>query len=552
MREKFSKVTMAVKENGWFTALSLVALIVAFLPLFTTNCIGGHDIEYHLLRIEALKEGILAGRPFLKVNMLYFGGRGYASSLFYPDFLLYIPALLRCMGVSINLSFHIFVGVCILLAFCSMYYCAGLLGKEILNTDGRMTGLIAAVCYTLAQYHIDDLYTRSAVGEYTAMIFLPFICYGIYDLSYQNIKRPALLVTGFAGTLLCHTNTTMFVIALYFVVFLAALLRDAFNKNIKNWLPRLLDCAAITAIITCFYYLPVLEQFASQSFQTNAGGFDLDYEKLQFMNLFVNRNPALGIYLPVLVLITGFMAHGVKSERIRFADVCSLIATVFALMTTGIIPWKRLQGVLAFVQFPWRLLIMVTPFLCIAAAIYSCDFVKKGFSRRLLMTVLTGCMIVSAVSNIERLDQEYYSYSDDYYSYVPFTGAVIGGEWLPESVIDRDALTKKCDMAVCENGNEIQVNRSRGRTYISVSGTEGYIDVPLIYYKGYKARYASREECKIDIGNNGCVRIYPESAGEIAVDYEGTAVQHISLIISLTGFIGIIFFVLKKKKKSVR
>ena len=85
------------------------------MPLFTVNCIGGHDIAYHLLRIEALKTGILQGRPFLRINMLFFGGMGYASSLFYPDFLLYFPAVLRVLGVGINLSYHLFVALCIIL-----------------------------------------------------------------------------------------------------------------------------------------------------------------------------------------------------------------------------------------------------------------------------------------------------------------------------------------------------------------------------------------------------------------------------------------------------
>ena len=76
---------------GFFFAVSLIALIIACLPLFTVNCIQGHDIDYHLLRIEALKTGILNGLPFLRVNMLFFGGEGYASSMFYPDFLLYPP-----------------------------------------------------------------------------------------------------------------------------------------------------------------------------------------------------------------------------------------------------------------------------------------------------------------------------------------------------------------------------------------------------------------------------------------------------------------------------
>ncbi len=89
--------------------ISCIALFAACLPLFTVNCIGGHDIAYHLLRIESLKTGIQNGLPFLRVNMLFFNGQGYASSLFYPDLFLYIPALLRVAGVGINASCHIFI-----------------------------------------------------------------------------------------------------------------------------------------------------------------------------------------------------------------------------------------------------------------------------------------------------------------------------------------------------------------------------------------------------------------------------------------------------------
>ena len=86
-----------ISNKKFYISVGAITLFVACLPLFTLNCIGGHDIAYHLLRIEALKAGILAGRPFLRINMLFFGGMGYASSLFYPDLFLYFPAVLRLL-----------------------------------------------------------------------------------------------------------------------------------------------------------------------------------------------------------------------------------------------------------------------------------------------------------------------------------------------------------------------------------------------------------------------------------------------------------------------
>ncbi|MBR6469052.1 MAG: hypothetical protein IKS84_01630, partial [Lachnospiraceae bacterium] len=148
------------RKNQISIQVFVITMIIAFAPLMTRYCVNGHDLEYHLLRIESLKEGILMGRPFLKVNVLFFGGAGYASSMFYPDFLLYIPALLRVIGVSINASYHTFVAICIILCYLSAYHCVkGMTGSSY----GAMA---AAVTLTLCQYHLDDIYIRGAVGEY--------------------------------------------------------------------------------------------------------------------------------------------------------------------------------------------------------------------------------------------------------------------------------------------------------------------------------------------------------------------------------------------------
>lgn len=54
------------RENRITLAFFLITMIVAMAPLVSRYCINGHDIEYHLLRIESLKEGIRIGRPFFE------------------------------------------------------------------------------------------------------------------------------------------------------------------------------------------------------------------------------------------------------------------------------------------------------------------------------------------------------------------------------------------------------------------------------------------------------------------------------------------------------
>ena len=524
--------------RAFTAAVSLVTLIFACLPLFSVNCIPGHDIDYHLLRIEALKTGILNGAPFLRVNMLFFGGEGYASSMFYPDFLLYIPSVLRSIGAGIGLSYHIFVAFCIIAAFLSMYFSARYI------SESSTAALISAVCYTLCQYHIDDIYTRAAVGEFTAFIFIPLVAAGLYDLTEKDFKKPWLIMAGMAGTLLCHTLTTVFCILLC-IGYLLIRVRVFMKK--PELLLKLFIAALITAALTCFYWLPVMEQMSLMEFKYTESIFDVDYEKLLLRQIFENSAGRMGIALFVLLFSVFLIKHG-EDEKVRVADIFAAAGLVFTLFTTGLFPWKRLSGLVSSVQFPWRLFIMSCLLFSIAAGIYISKAAadKKNIAVILVLSVMT----VSAVTNLNRTEEGYYSYSDDYYDQVKFTKSVIGGEWLPKAVSDRNKLGNDRDTAFDAEGKDYEVLR-QGNTVSVTALDSAYVDVPLIYYPGYSAKDGTGTALKVDgSGKNGCVRVYTAGADSVKVYYGGTVLQKAADIISLLTILMIIAFVIFKRKKA--
>lgn len=548
------KQKMKWKQSYIFpVSIFFITMFVVCCPLMTGNCINGHDISYHLLRVEALKEGILIGKPFLKINVLYFGGAGYGSSLFYPDFLLYIPALFRAAGIGINLSFHLFVALCFAAGYFTAYQCMKLITGSIYSAT------ITAVVVTMCQYHIDDVYTRSAVGEYTALIFLPLVLYGIYDLMYEQLKRPWIMGVGFAGILLCHTNTTVFCMGLYFLIVLINS-----KKFIKN--PRLFLRLCITAIVvalgTAFYWMPVLEQMMSAKFSYGKASFDLGYEMLEVKNIFANQNPGMGIIIFLLCLprlflrkISGEEQPEEKTGRsicLRFADWMLVFGLLFTLGATRMVPWAKLNQIFSFIQFPWRFFIMSSCLLAFAIGIYWEYYLQEEKLREYGFLLVLALMTASCLSNIERNDQGYYSYSEDYYSYKPFTGEVIGGEWLPATVLDRQKLMDDSDKAKDDTGKQDTVTRDKNTLIARTDGKTAYLDVPFVYYKGYEAKLLKTGE-KLAVtgdGENGVCRVLlPQGEeGEILVYYAGTVIQVISAIVSGLILAGIIFFVVKKKK----
>ncbi len=529
-----------------------VTILTACLPLFTLNCIGGHDIAYHLLRIDALKTGILNGLPFLRVNMLYFDGMGYASSMFYPDFLLYFPAALRALGVGINQSYHLFVFFCIAAGFLSAYF-----GMNCVTKD-RLASLICAVVFVLYRYFLDDIYTRSAVGEFTAMIFLPLIFAGLYDLIFEDFARPYLLGAGMCGVILCHTLTTFLCVLLCVCAVLLCVKR---LLKSPGKLVRLFLTAAAVLALTAFYWIPMLEQMLSSSFQFSNSIFDLNYEKMLLKDIFYNRHPAMGLAVFLLLLPRLFVKK--KTDPVRFADLCTLAAFLLTLGSTGLVPWGRLQDVLSFIQFPWRLFVLTGPLFAFSAGIYWMGFREElpealnigDFTDKALICLVLAAMIVSAAATQSRNDQKYYSYSDDYFSYAPFTGNVLGGEWLPAGAGDRAALIADTQTAFLSDGSGSEVTRNKNT--LSVTGLSpdlSWVDVPFLYYKGYRAVSGDGKELLTDgTGENGRVRVYPEGAGEIRVFYGGTTVQKVSDLISvltLTGLGAWLIFLLRRKRKA--
>ncbi|MCR5358062.1 MAG: hypothetical protein K6E63_11745 [Lachnospiraceae bacterium] len=571
------------RKNQISAAVFLITMVIACAPLISRYCVNGHDLDYHLLRIESLKEGIMLGKPFLKINVLFFGGAGYASSMFYPDFLLYIPALLRVIGVSINASYHIFVAVCIILCYLSVYYCV----KKM--TGSTFGALIASVTLTLCQYHLDDIYVRAAVGEYTAFIFIPFVIYAIYNAVYEEMDKPQLFVLGYAGILLCHTSSfvmcTLFGLAALIICFKKVFL----NKKVFL---RLICSTIVTLLITCFYWLPMLEQFINTVFYVSTPWMEPVDEAVRFVNLFGPAFPGLGSVC-ILILIprifirkkfpktannkTGDQAYSqIKINIVGYADLLILAGILFTLLACDLMPWERLGRFISFIQFPWRFFIMGSCLFSVAAGLIYARVAgrddEEGRNRLLsidpddgISSVNLGAVVlivilllngVSAFNAYKSGITGYYDYSDDYYSYKPVTANVIAGEWLPEAVKEMGSLVDDSEKMIADNGSEIPFTRVKNTIEADIGESVNSVDVPFIYYLGYGAGITDGSGKKTALtvtgeGHNGMCRVYLNgNTGRLKVSYNGTVLMHISEIISLVTAVCVIVLFIRKRRSA--
>ncbi len=531
-------------------------MLVAIAPLVSRYCINGHDIEYHLLRIESLKEGILIGRPFLKVNTLFYGGAGYASTLFYSDLFMHIPALLRVIGVGIGKSFHIYTAIIFVLCYISTFYCVWKMSMS------KFAASIAAVLLTLCPYHMDDMLVRTACGENAAFIFIPLAIYGVFNVLYEGMDKPWVFGLGMAGLILTHPATC---ILMFFVCLVAFLINIKVLLGDPRLFTRLLVVSVLALLITSYQWLPMLEQFADAQFYVSNNWSDLLDAAIPFSDVASSSFPAVGSMLFALMIPRFFMSKK-DYPILAFVDLMIIAAMIFALGATNVMPWERVARFFVFLQFPWRLFIMTSAFLAMADGIILRLFLdrieeeKRRFAFDVVLVIVTAIMMQSAINHQNENSMGYYDYSDDYYSYKPFTANVIAGEWLPSTVKEPGSLVLMSDKMTYDDGSNAQFTRYRAKIISDITGSHEYVDVPFIYYKGYSAVITDDAGNKTSLevtgdGENGMCRVaLMQMNGELTVNYSGTILQKVSLIVSHL-FILLIFdlmYLKNKYKKKLR
>lgn len=252
---------------------------VAFMlsaPLFSYGIAGGHDIMFHMMRIEGIAEGIRNHQFPVRMDPVWLDNYGYPVSVYYGDALLYIPAVFRLFGYSVITSYKMFMVLVNVATVWIAYRCFRGIFKDY------KIAVVTTVAYSIAPYRFSCLYQRQALGEYCAMMFFPLIALAIYriytsanDKKHSDYYNVLLLSSGMLGLLVSHILSTEITVV---ILVLIALL---FIKKTITWtvLRELLQSVVMTGLMGCFFIVPFLDYYMNVAAKVNSdvsdGGFAL-------------------------------------------------------------------------------------------------------------------------------------------------------------------------------------------------------------------------------------------------------------------------------------
>ena len=504
----------------------LGAAAFSCMPLLWGGVFDGHDMLFHLNRIEGIASGLRCGQFPVRIHASTLLGYGYAASEFYPELFLYIPAILRNMGVSLCASVRVFEAGINLLAALSCYVSA----KAVF--DSRRTAVGASVLYTLCVYRLVNLYTRATLGESLAMIFFPLIIWSLYEVLRRDDGKWPLLALGMTGVCMSHLLSTLF--SALFCAIAAAFSLPKLMREKRRFL-SVLKAAAITVLCCVWFYVPMM-QYSGDGVSTSVvldaqenvlqpGGFfvafagDMNADIPEDFAYTIGVVPGLALLVGCALLLVRRYAQGKASMdgKDRAALALCALGAVALIGATDAFPWELVCSLrrpfstfFKQIQFPWRLVGVAVPMMSMAAAWgYLKDDRHASAGAAVIVALCAACSGYTMQCMVQRtpvLDKE--TFTDTRISQFEYT--YVGTE--------KTAL-KPGDIRVggAEGAYSVLEMTKRGTNLTAVIEMDGgaYIEFPLLYYPGYQAT-VNGIPCKVARGTNNMLRVYGTASGQTA------------------------------------
>lgn len=551
-----------MKQNRLFLLSAFLFSVFYIFPWIISGQLGiEHDTFFHLSRIEGYASSIQEGNLFPAIYPYKNHSFGYASPLFYCDLFLLLPALAYLLGVPLMVCYMGFVLVVSFLSCFFMERCLFLITKR------KDITLLFSFAYLFSNYRITDTYVRSALGELTAMIWIPLLLEAIYYLfeAKQLRKGKILLTISITGTILSHNITFLLLVLLLFGYLLL------YHKSLtKEILVGIVQALGISFLLTAWFTLPMLEQLSSQSFYVHlsASNSDLSSHSLPLFQYLQNQTifGYSGNYLPpyqqmtlnigwLLTFSLMFVLLLPKEKRKNAFFRNTFLLTILCLiLPSKLIPW----GALFFariIQFPWRILTITLPLSTVSGAyIVSQLSPQRNWTTALLFLflilegifhltpVLQRPLTISSKTTYQELIDG--SLIDPYYSATYVRVECAGGDYLPMNSPDFRHYSTAIKTS---NKNDTNIPHQKNGTTLSfsISTPQEYV-LPITWYKGYQVFYEGKAipTCP---NQHAMVTFLADKVGSYECRYVETAIQKGSKLLSLCALGYVLFLLLKRR-----
>lgn len=266
------------------------------------------------------------------------------------------------------------------------------------------------------------------------------------------------------------------------------------------------------------------------------------------------------LFLVVLVIIPSAKDEEIYRKYREIGIVTFIVSLILLFMGTKYFPWDTIEDVFPWsrrvvntLQFPHRFYedatVLMTITLCCALMILKERMGKNDYRMGLTVTLciclLSAEYMISDLVNHAPAVKIYDTEALD-------DNRICTEEYLPEGAEPELFIH---ETAVAEEGVDI-ISFQRDRLNIRIqcaneSAQKRYIELPLVYYEGYRAQDGGGNRLAVSCGENKTVllELPPDYVGEIFVFFREPMMWTITFWVSVIGMIGLTGKVLIVNKK---
>jgi len=400
-----SEQRLPYKVDPFFWLTILLSLPVVGPLLQPGYYWGGHDARHSVYFLHQFNKAIQDGIWYPRWAPDFAFGYGYPFFNIYGPFSSYLGQLFHLTGLDIVNAVKLVFGLTAILSGVTMY----LFVRQLLNPSA---GLIAALIYVYIPYHLFDIYVRAALAESVGFVFIPLTMWGFY----KAVTHPTLgsfLGGALAYAMLMFTSNLLALIftpilGLYVATMIiwqffhdpiqplsqatehqlgqlrAMLYRpNRYGRVIQTGLPPL-GVLILGLGISAIFWLPALTEYRFVRVDQWIGGrFAFGDDFVELYQLFSPRwgfgasipGPddqagfQVGVAALVLFILSFMATSQITEPRIyRTLRFYQSLVLIILFLTTPISYWVWAYLPLSsFAQFPWRLLVVVAPFIAVTA-----------------------------------------------------------------------------------------------------------------------------------------------------------------------------------------
>ena len=538
----------------------LTLAIITCIPLMNGYQIKDQDdMIVHAGRIGAIVDWLHNyswNQPIMRLDSNAHSGYGYVIPTMYPQMFLFVPAFLKCIGISMLNSIKIFM----FLMNLGTAYIALFSFEKI--TKKRQVAILSTVVYMFSIYRLVDIYTRAAMGEYLAMMFLPLVLLGLYEVFFGNKEKWIYLTYGISGVLQSHIITTFLV---GIMVLGVVAICFCFVKQRLERIFALMKAGVMTILMNLWFLIPFVMNYPDMSVGGKIDSFaETTISLKKMLAVFVESTRAqagenaaksdmplsigLALTLAIIVCVWSIITKRDKQweENHRYIAYGCLTSGIISLwLSSDLFNWawiinNQVGKYFTVMQFAWRFLTLASVFLSLLAGIVFYNLMNKkvkgtvvGWLIILAVTCIPSFYYMESLRDkdtVSKSGMETWEHHD--FLYLPKgSGAEVIDD---EAVIVSSEVTDKIDMVNKEYSSmqcEIE--------HCIVTDSERYLDFPLFYYYGYKAEDENGEVLEIQKKADGTMRVCLEdNTSFVHVWFKEPLLWRVCTMVSVISLVG--------------